>query len=68
MVYPNPTTGVLNIQSSEAIKAIVIYNTLGAVVKTENEKSFTIAELPVGVYFINIQTENNSITKRIVKQ
>ncbi|MBK7181520.1 MAG: T9SS type A sorting domain-containing protein [Bacteroidetes bacterium] len=68
MVYPNPTTGILNIQSNDVIKAIVIYNTLGAVVKTENEKSFTIAELPVGVYFINIQTENNSITKRIVKQ
>ncbi|MBL7883928.1 MAG: T9SS type A sorting domain-containing protein [Bacteroidia bacterium] len=67
-IYPNPTNSVINIQCDENVKAVFVYNTLGALVQTENQVTFTIAELPTGIYFITIQTENNSITKRIVKQ
>ncbi|MBL7884963.1 MAG: T9SS type A sorting domain-containing protein, partial [Bacteroidia bacterium] len=67
-IFPNPSFGIINIQCDEKVKAVFVYNTLGALVQTENKTTFTIAELPVGVYFITIQTENNSITKRIVKQ
>jgi len=67
VIYPNPTKGVLNIQSNDDIKTIVVYNTLGTLVQTENLKTFSISALPQGMYFINIQTEKGSITKRIIK-
>lgn len=71
-IYPNPTTGILNIKSKDNDKfSITIFNTLGK--RIEETQSIQHLQLninnyPAGIYFIQIQTGNNLITKKIIKQ
>ena len=68
-IYPNPTKGDLSINTSEKIIAISIYNLIGVRVisGTEtNKNKLNVKELSNGVYFIRINTEKGSITKRII--
>ncbi len=80
-VFPNPTTGVLNI-NFELINAnqetsIVLMDVNGRIVRTiSNGNSFQgfnqisedISDLNQGVYFLIIQSGESLITKRIIKQ
>jgi hypothetical protein len=72
-IYPNPTNGQLHIVSSIlTVKNVKIYDLGGRVVE---EQSFTsnpsyaidLSRLDASLYFVEITTENGSITKRIVK-
>ncbi|HCY81357.1 MAG TPA: hypothetical protein DHV22_07030, partial [Xanthomarina gelatinilytica] len=73
-VYPNPSRdGMVHIKlnGNIAVKSIQLYDMLGRTIRTEemvsNEKSLNLSHLPVGVYLLSFQTENNgSVTKRIV--
>ena len=76
-VFPNPTSGELNIESGELkIEKIEIFNVMGKCVLTsptppktkEGKTSIYISHLQTGVYFIKIQTENGTITRKVVKQ
>ncbi|WP_370099149.1 T9SS type A sorting domain-containing protein [Xanthomarina gelatinilytica] len=73
-VYPNPSRdGMVHIKlnGNIAVKSIQLYDMLGRTIRTEEmvskEKSLNLSHLPVGVYLLSFQTENNgSVTKRIV--
>ena len=78
-VYPNPTTGILNISISPFDstqgdkKEIKIINVLGEAVSSsvvENKHtSINISALQAGVYFVNIYNNNQLLgVKKIVKQ
>ncbi|WP_046743604.1 T9SS type A sorting domain-containing protein [Kordia zhangzhouensis] len=72
-LYPNPTTGKLQIESSEAIQQVIIYNLVGQKVKTfllqASQQSIDMSELKTGSYFVSLQgTSGNLYTKLIVKQ
>ena len=72
-IYPNPTTGYLNIQnnSDSQIKKVSIYNLLGKEVytaKSSEINTLNIQQLQAGVYLIKATTEaGNTITKKIIK-
>ena len=73
MVYPNPTIGQLIINNYElGIMNVEIFDILGKqLASLTSFMSFTslnIAYLPNGIYFIRIQTENDVITQKFVKQ
>ncbi len=67
-VYPNPTTGTLNITNAENA-AVYVYNILGEVVASINnaDASSTIdmSNLSEGTYIVKILTDDNVITKKI---
>jgi Outer membrane protein Omp28/Secretion system C-terminal sorting domain len=69
-IYPNPSSGIYNINSDNAIKKITVVNTLGQsynVVIVNN--SFDLNQLPNGIYSIIVTLNNNSIvTKTILKK
>jgi len=75
-LYPNPSTGIINVQSNNLTEtvAIAIYNLQGQVLLSENKTpengtiSFDVSGLSTGVYFIKIVLEDVSVIKRIVKQ
>ncbi|WP_333850689.1 T9SS type A sorting domain-containing protein [Epilithonimonas sp.] len=69
-VFPNPTSDFINIKSNETIKSVKLYNTSGALVKTENNNSskIDIFALPKGNYIISIETESGIETKKIIKE
>ena len=69
-VYPNPTTGVLTVQSKTAIVQIEIHNLLGQLVlSNSNKNTIDISSVSQGLYFIKILDENGNFgTKKVVKK
>jgi hypothetical protein len=78
-IYPNPVTNQINIQfdasmtSAKQDVVVDIRNELGQSVKkplimNKNEMIIDVADLPGGVYFIQIKNENNTVNKRFIKQ
>lgn len=71
-LYPNPAKDILNIQTNNIeITSVNIYNILGSRVLTLNEvesNSINISNLTSGVYFVKINANGNSITKKIIKK
>lgn len=69
-VYPNPSTnGAFTVTSSENIKSITVYNTLGQVVKktkpNTNNASIQIGNSP-GLFIVQIETAEGTATKRLI--
>lgn len=70
-VYPNPVKDVLNISNSVGaeINSVIVADINGRTVKQVNAVSqIDIADLNAGVYFVNINSNEGSLTKKIVKQ
>lgn len=74
-IFPNPTADEVNIVLSNKINlsaSIIIYNTFGEIIIQEkmstNEKKLDISTLPNGLYFLKINSKENTITKKIIKQ
>jgi bilirubin oxidase len=71
-IYPNPTTEILNIASNTNEKfSVTIFNTLGEKITSAyniQHLQFNIHNYPSGLYFIQINTNNNFLTKKIIKQ
>ena len=67
-IYPNPATTLLTIDTEELIRSISIFNVSGKRVQYETVPTFSIQELPQGVYLVNIVTENGVQTLRFIKE
>ena len=67
IVYPNPTTSILNIDTHLDIE-IKIYNMTGALVYEGTDKRINIAEFSNGVYNLTITYNKMLLNKRIIKQ
>ncbi|MBR4837348.1 MAG: choice-of-anchor J domain-containing protein [Bacteroidales bacterium] len=67
-IYPNPTSGNLNIKAT-AMTQISIYNAMGQMVYSQDvnadEMVIDMSQFEAGVYMVNIITENGSAVKRI---
>ena len=68
MLYPNPTTSNLTIETEEIIQTVSIFNTRGSLVQQETTHSFSVEALPIGIYILNLVTENGIQTLRFVKE
>jgi len=66
-LYPNPTTGVLNIQG-EGIVGVEVYNTVGQRVMTQtvdgNSTQLNTESLNNGIYFLRIQANDGNVLNR----
>ena len=69
-VYPNPTNSVLHIQKPADLEIISVtfYNSLGQTVLTTNSLDLSIEKLPIGIYEIQLSTNQGEFHKRIIKQ
>jgi len=72
-VYPNPSTGVLYIVNSSAVKEtsqIQVINSIGQTVLeetiTSNYKNIDLSKLNNGVYFMKILSDKHNVIKRVV--
>lgn len=73
-VYPNPSTGLVNLASKNnmAINTIQITDLNGRVVRNINtngvsETQINISDLTAGMYFLNVQTDSGSGTTKIIR-
>ncbi len=70
IVYPNPTNGIVTIQSDQPVSKIEIIDFAGnLVLKKLNSKSIDLQKLPNGVYLIKTTLKDNSVKiNKIVKK
>jgi hypothetical protein len=71
-VYPNPTSGIFNIDYTKATN-IKVTNTLGMVVydekvqdPTSGAKSIDLSSFANGIYFINVSNDNGSSKHKVI--
>jgi len=76
-LFPNPTSGLINIRLNELINGtlfVTVYNTIGKAIHssvfenlTEKEKlSLDISDQPKGIYFIKITSTNHETDQKIM--
>ena len=66
-VYPNPTSGVVHIESDLAIEFATVYNSIGEKIQVNLiDNKLDLSDLSNGMYIIRLSINNNIITKRII--
>ena len=74
LVYPNPSTDIINISNTlnAVVNTVEITDLNGRTVKTQNvnntEAQISISDLSAGVYMLKVSTDQGTATKKIVKQ
>ncbi|HET8804072.1 MAG TPA: T9SS type A sorting domain-containing protein, partial [Aequorivita sp.] len=71
VLYPNPTSGIINFQKPEALRVnrIKIYNALGQSLYNEDYyETVDVSKFAKGILFFQIETENGIINKTIVRE
>ena len=62
-VYPNPTSDILNIVSTEKIISITITSLDGKMIKKETSSSIVVEELKSGIYMYSVITESGKTSQ-----
>ena len=70
VVYPNPTTGILNVTETSATATFRIYNLLGQfIIKGKlSDNNIDVSNLNTGNYLLEITDNGNTSIKRFIKQ
>ena len=70
LVYPNPARNIINIESNNEIKEVVVYNLLGQKIKQYHSaiNTIDISDMAKGIYVINITTDKGVTTKKFIKE
>lgn len=75
-IYPNPSQAIFNVSFGNAIpKSLEVYDISGKIIVSKNDlknnqKNIVIdlSKAATGIYFLKFSTENQTITKRIIKK
>ena len=72
-VYPNPASDILFIHVDSEISSVVVHDMLGRVVRLTPEPngngcSLSVADLPDGMYLLQFNYNNQTITRKFIKQ
>lgn len=69
-MFPNPTSGIINLKNHALVNSIYIFNLKGENVKAIENPSFQIdlSDLPKGVYFMSLKLSQDYKIEKIVLQ
>jgi hypothetical protein len=68
IVYPNPTSGIVSIDSDKEIIELIVFSTNGEIlVYSTNTSKVDISSLPKGVYFISLKMKNETVYRKIIR-
>ncbi|MBN8641357.1 MAG: T9SS type A sorting domain-containing protein [Flavobacteriales bacterium] len=72
VVFPNPTSGNINITSKFNIKSVELYDIQGRILETvienSNESILDVSKRQNGIYFLKITTDEGSKVEKIIKE
>jgi hypothetical protein len=69
LIYPNPTSGIVHVTNAhQKIENIRLYDIHGNFINEYFNSDFSVSDLPDGIYFIKIQTDNSSFINKLIKQ
>lgn len=72
-IYPNPAKNMITISSKNALQSFKIYDEAGRLIKSESslkgrKLEVDISSMQTGNYVVTVETENQKITKKLIKQ
>jgi len=71
-VYPNPTMGIININATDKITSLQLFDLQGRILQTSatdiNKVSLDISDRQKGVYFLKVTTEKGASVQKIIKE
>lgn len=68
-LYPNPVNNILHINTTEEIQNVTLYDVLGKEqFITFSNNSIDVSTVSKGIYFLQIQTAQAKVTKKIIKE
>ena len=68
IVYPNPTSNILNIQNAFKIVELTVYSAQGQIIEVvHHSNSIDCSKFPSGMYFLKIKNENGHETIKFLK-
>ncbi len=68
-VYPNPTRGLVNINSAVPVEKIKVFNQAGIMMQQEYETSvLNMDNLPAGIYFLQVGTAEGTSVQKVIKK
>lgn len=71
-IYPNPTSGMVNIRSDFNVKSIELFDVQGRLLQTnivnENNSTINVATQASGVYFVRVVSDEGIKVEKLVKQ
>jgi hypothetical protein len=67
-IYPNPSNGIFNLESSQSIQQIEVFDLQGRkVFESKNQTQINLSALPNNTYLARILLENGTMeTKKLV--
>ena len=65
LVFPNPTTGVLNIAMKD-FRNVELFNSMGQRVLQSHETALDLNNLPAGIYFLKLTDNQGAVMMRSV--
>ena len=68
-LYPNPSSGLVKINSKMPINKVEIFNSLGQIINTViNPKQISLHDFDSGLYVFKIYNENGIVSKKVIKE
>ena len=67
-LFPNPAASEITISGAAANAQFVITNLLGQVVKTSNNPNMSVANLPAGIYLVQVNSNGGNKVLKFIKQ
>ncbi|MBW1294174.1 T9SS type A sorting domain-containing protein [Aquimarina litoralis] len=65
-IYPNPSSSYINIDYTDEIKTINLYNAFGQKVTETDKRTLDVQGLKSGIYFLNLDLKEVTIVKKII--
>lgn len=70
--YPNPVNNKLYIKTFSKINEVRLHNLMGQIIKTikveDNVAECDLSQVPAGVYFVQVITDNGSAMEKVIKR
>ena len=67
-LYPNPTSGMIHIESDSPVQRVIVLNLMGQEVLRSDSNHLSLSGQQRGTYFVKIQTKNGVMTKKVIKK
>lgn len=68
-IYPNPTHGLLNIQTDVEIQSVKIYDAVGKEILSTSERFIDVSYLTSGVYVVKVASKSQQVASyKIIKK
>jgi len=67
-IYPNPVQNEIHIETGEVVNSVEVFDLLGKQILNSKDKNIDVSGLQSGIYLLKINTNQGSLTEKIIKQ